>query len=99
MAFKKKPTVLVGSKDWRVEIPRPPNHATHAVLTCFNQTYDNGKPKTATQPIQDFGCFRGVSGDFSFIRMNNRRKVLEEYQGTWYWDGKKVDGIEKIAQQ
>ena len=55
-----------------------------------------GTPKVATLPIQDFGCFIGVSGDFSYIRMDKRRKVLEEYSGEWYWDGYKVDGIEDL---
>ena len=96
MAFKKKAAVKVGRNDWEVTIPRPPNHATHAVLTCFHQLCDDGTPKTATMPIQDFGCFRGVSGDFSYIRMNNKRKVLEEYEGSWYWDGSQVSGIEQL---
>ena len=95
--FVKKPVVTVGRNDWAVEVPRPPTHATHARLTCFNQTYDNGKPKTATMPIQDIGCFRGVIGEFQYIRMNKQRKVLEEYEGTWAWDGYKVEGIEDLA--
>ena len=96
MAFKKKSVVKVGKGDWEVEVPRPPNHATHARLECLNDTYENGTPKVATLPIQDFGCFMGVSGDFSYIRMDSRRKVLEEYSGEWYWDGYKVDGIEDL---
>ncbi len=98
MPFKKKPVVKVGTKDWQVIVPRPPKHATHARLTCFNQTYDDGTPKVATLPIQDFGCFRGVSGDFSFIRMDKNRKVLEEYDGQWYWNGFEVEGIEQIIE-
>jgi len=98
MPFKKKPVVTVGRGDWAVEVPRPPNHATHARLTCFNQTYDNGTPKVATLPIQDFGAFMGVSGNFSYIRMNNKRKVLEEYKGEWYWDGREVEGIEELKE-
>ena len=96
MPFKKKLVVTVGTKDWRVTIPRPPKFATHAVLTCLNQTYENGEPKTATLPIQDFGCFKGVNGNFSFIRMNKNRRILEEYEGVWYWDGEKVEGIEEL---
>ena len=96
MPFKAKPTKVVGRGDWAVEVPRPPKHATHARITCFNQTYDNGTPKTVTLPIQDFGTLMGVSGDFSYIRMNRQRKVLEEYTGTWYWDGKQVEGIEDL---
>jgi len=96
MAFKPKATKKVGKGDWEVEVPRPPKFATHARLTCFNDTYDNGKPKTATLPIQDFGAFMGVSGDFSYIRMNKQRKVLEEYDGKWYWDGRTVEGIENL---
>ena len=96
MPFKKKPYKKVGKKDWEVCIPTPPKFATHARLTCFNQTYDNGTPKTATMPIQDFGCFRGVSGDFSYIRMNKQRKILEIYSGKWYWNGVEVDGIDEL---
>ena len=95
--FVKKLVVTVGRNDWAVEVPRPPKFATHARLTCFNQTYDNGKPKIATMPIQDFGCFKGVIGEFQYIRMNKQRKVLEEYEGTWAWDGYKVEGIEDLA--
>jgi len=94
MPFKSKPYIKVGRGAWETYIPKPPQHATHARLTCFNQTYDDGRPKTATLPIQDFGCFKGVSGDFSFIRMDNKRKVHEEYEGTWYWDGIKVPEVE-----
>ena len=95
--FVKKPVVTVGRNDWAVEVPRPPKFATHARLTCFNQTYDNGKPKTATMPIQDFGCFRGVIGEFQYIRMNNTMKILEEYDGTWGWNGRSVIGIENLV--
>jgi len=93
--FKPKPFVKVGNKDWETIIPRPPKHATHARLICYNQTYDNGTPKTATLLIQDFGCFRGVSGDFSYIRMDKKGKVHEEYEGKWYWDGRQVEGAEE----
>ena len=96
MPFKKKLVVTVGTKDWRVTIPRPPKFATHAVLTCFNQTYENGTPKTATLPIEDFGCFNGVSGEFYYLRMNKSQKVLEEYKDIWYWDGEQVEGIEDM---
>ncbi|MAH51911.1 hypothetical protein CMI37_39200 [Candidatus Pacearchaeota archaeon] len=96
MPFKRKPTRIVGKGDWAVELPTPPKYATHACLTCFNQTYENGTPKKATQPINDFGCFKGVSGDFSYLRMDNKRKIKEEYEGTWYWDGEQVEGIEDL---
>ena len=75
--FQKKPVVTVGRADWAVDIPRPPKHATHARLTCANATYENGSPKTATLPLQDFGCFQGVSGDFSYIRMDKNGIVSE----------------------
>ena len=96
MPFKKKPTITVGRNDWAVEIPRPPNHATHAVLTCLNDLNDKGKPKVATVQIQDMGAFKGVRGTFHYIRMNNSRKLLETYKDTWEWDGRKVMGIEKL---
>ena len=94
MPFKRKPVVTVGSKDWAVQVPNPPKHATHARLVCENQLYENGQPKSAVLPLADFKCFEGVIGWFQYIRMNKQRKVLEEYDGTWYWNGKQVEGIE-----
>ena len=94
--FKAKPYVMVGKGDWIVIVPRPPKHATHAVLTMHNDLKDNGKPKTATLPIQDFGCFKGVRGTFSYIRMDKNRKLLEEYDGQWTWNGAGVEGIENL---
>ena len=96
MPFKAKPVVTLGKGDWAVEVPRPPKHATHARLTLRDYFYDNGKPKTATQALQDFGCFKGVAGDFQYIRMDKKGKVLEEYKDSWFWNGYKVEGIEEL---
>jgi hypothetical protein len=96
MPFPKKPVVTVGRNDWAVEVPRPPKFATHAVLTMDTEFKDNGKPKTSTLPIEDFGCFKGVSGSFYYVRMDSRRVLKETYKGTWYWDGYKVEGIEDL---
>ena len=94
MPFQPKPTKVVGRGDWAVEVPRPPKHATHARMTFVNDLKENGKPKVATLPIQDFGCFKGVAGDFIYIRQDNRGKVSEEYKGQWSWNGCQVEGIE-----
>mgnify|MGYP001188563828 CR=1 FL=1 len=94
MPFKRKAVVTVGSKDWAVQVPNPPKRATHARMTLDTYFKDNGTPKVATLPIQDFGCFKGVSGDFQYIRMDKHKKVLEEYDGSWYWNGRQVEGIE-----
>jgi hypothetical protein len=99
MPFKTKPTRVVGVNGWEVEVPTPPKHATHARITCFNQTYENGSPKKATVPIKDFGVLKGVEGEFQYIRMNKQLKVLEEYDGVWEWDGRKVVGIEEMREQ
>jgi hypothetical protein len=99
MPFKTKPTRVVGVKDWEVEVPTPPKFATHVRITCTNQTYGDGKPKKATVPIRDFGVLKGVTGEFQYIRMNNSLKVLEEYDGVWEWDGRKVIGIEEMREQ
>mgnify|MGYP003131837939 CR=1 FL=1 len=96
MPFKSKPTTIVGRADWAVEVPKPPKHATHARIVLDSEFMENGKPKTATLPIEDFGCFKGVSGDFSYLRMNKSRKIQEEYEGSWYWDGTRVEGIENL---
>ena len=98
MPFKKKPTRVVGINGWQVEVPTPPTFATHVRMTCFNQTYDSGKPKKATVPIRDFGVLKGVTGEFQYIRMNKSLKVLEEYDGVWEWDGRKVVGIEEMRE-
>jgi len=98
MPFKRKPVVTVGGKDWQVRVPNPPKHATHARLVCDNQTKVNGKPKSAVLPIVDFKCFEGVTGWFQYIRMDKKKKVLDEYEGTWYWDGKEVEGIDLLEQ-
>jgi len=29
--------------------------------------------------------------------MDKNRKILEEYKGTWFWNGYKVEGIEELA--
>ena len=97
MPFKPKPTKVVGRGDWAVEVPRPPKFATHVVLTMDTEIKDNGKPKQSTQRIEDFGAFMGVSGTFSYIRMDNRSRVHEKYKGSWYWDGRNVKGIEKLT--
>ena len=96
MPFKKKSVITVGTKDWRVAIPSPPNRATHARMTCVDPFAYDSPPKVATLPIQDFGCFKGVSGNFSYVRMDKKRKLLEEYNGEWFWDGYAVEGLEKL---
>lgn len=94
MPFKPKPYIKVGRNDWQATIPRPPKHATHARMMASDPFASDPSPKPVTLPIKDFGCFKGVRGDFQFVRMNNKRKVLEEYDGQWYWDGCKVKGLE-----
>ena len=96
MPFKKKPVVTVGRGDWMAEVPRPPKYATHARMMASDPFSSDPTPKEVTLPIQDFGCFKGVSGKFHYIRMNNSRKILEEYEETWFWDGIMVEGIENL---
>tara|TARA_Y100001938_G_scaffold55860_1_gene77955 strand:- start:152 stop:454 length:303 start_codon:yes stop_codon:yes gene_type:complete len=100
MAFKKKPYLKVGVKDWQVIIPRPPAHATHARMTMRDEFYDNGQPKQATLPLQDFGCFKGVAGDFHYLRMDKKGKVAQEWEGTtWFWNGYQVSGIDDLMNE
>ena len=98
--FVKKPVVTVGRNDWAVEVPRPPSRATHARMTLFDDLKSNGKPKVVTLPIQDFGCFKGVAGEFEYVRMNKVAgrwdSIKEEFKGAWEWDGNKVVGIEDL---
>ena len=97
MPFKPKPVIKAGKGDWEVLIPRPPKHATHARMMASDPFSSDPRHKKVVLPIQDFGCFKGVRGDFTYIRMNNQRKVLEEYKGTWTWDGYKVSGIDDLT--
>jgi len=85
--------VIVGRGDWAVRVPRPPKHSTHVVLTMDTEFKDNGKPKQSTQRIEDFGAFKGVSGTFSYIRMDNKGKVHERHEDSWYWNGKEVANL------
>ena len=96
MPFKPKPVVKVGKGDWQVEVPRPPRYATHARMMASDPFSSDPTPRQVTLPIQDFGCFKGVSGEFSYIRMNKSRKILEEYNGEWFWDGHAVEGLENL---
>jgi len=93
---KLKPIITVGNKGWEVDIPRPPKHATHVRMVCRHDFDDKGRPKCPTLPIQDIGCFKGVEGDFQYIRMNKQGKILEEHKDVWYWNGWEVVGIEKL---
>tara|TARA_Y100000310_G_scaffold146412_1_gene145728 strand:+ start:2843 stop:3145 length:303 start_codon:yes stop_codon:yes gene_type:complete len=95
MPFEPKPYIKVG-KPKNTFIPRPPKHATHAVMKCHDELSHDGKLKTATLPIQDFDCFLGVSGDFKYIRMDKKGKVHEKYKGAWYWDGRCVPEIQEL---
>lgn len=97
--FKPKPYIKIGKTNAIIYIPKPPKHATHAVLTCQNQLTQNGEPKKAILPIRDFDCFRGVSGDFSYIRMDNKRNIKEEYEGKWFWDGFSVPEIKELINE
>lgn len=94
MPYKAKPYIKVGTGAWEAYIPRPPRHATHARMACIDPSSSSPTPKVAVQALQDFGCFKGVSGDFSYLRMDKRRKVQEEYDGDWYWDGVCVPEVE-----
>lgn len=96
MASKQKFTRVVGTKGWKIEIPTPPKRATHARLICFDDTCCDGSPKKIILEIDDFACFRGVVGDFRFLKLDKARKVLEEFDGEWTWNGSQVVGIEKL---
>jgi hypothetical protein len=98
MPFKRKPVVTVGSGYWQVRVPNPPKHSTHARLLCDDDLTANGKPKSAVLPIADFKCFQGVAGWFQYIRMDKKKNILDEYEGTWHWDGNEVEGIDLLEQ-
>ena len=97
MPFKKKPVVKVGKGDWMVEVPRPPKFATHARMMASDPSSSNRTPKQVTLPIQDFGCFKGVAGDFYYLRMDKKKKISQEWEKDfWHWDGRAVKGIEEL---
>jgi hypothetical protein len=99
MPFKKKSTKIVGRGDWAVEVPTPPKHATHARMEASDPYSSDPTPKEVTLPIQDFGCFKGVAGEFYYLRMDNKKNLKEEYDGAWYWNGYQVSGIEEIRNE
>lgn len=97
MPRKVSPIITVGTRDWEVTIPRPPKRATHARMIVHNDMDGKGKPKSATLPIQDFGCFKGVYGDFYYLRMDNKRKIVEEWEkDVWHWDGLQVRNLPEL---
>ena len=96
MPKKAKPVVTVGTKDWEATIPRPPKHATHARMMASDAFSSDPTPKQVTLPIQDFGCFKGVSGDFYYLRMDKKRKIVQEWEkDLWYWNGYEVENLPK----
>ena len=96
MPRKGSPIVTVGTKGWEVTIPRPPKTATHARLVLHEEFDHKGRPKVATQRINDFGCFKGVSGDFYYLRMDKKGKVSQEWQNdSWHWNGREVANLPK----
>ena len=98
MPYKSKPYIKVGRGQWETCIPRPPKHATHARMSCVDPSSSDPTPKVSIQALQDFGCYKGVSGDFTYLRMDNKRKVTAEYDGTWYWDGTCVPEVTLMIQ-
>ena len=96
MPKKAKPVVTVGTKDWQVTIPRPPKRATHARMLVHDDMDGKGRPKMPTLPIQDFGCFKGVSGDFYYLRMDKKRKIVQQWEKDfWHWNGYEVENLPK----
>ena len=93
MPFKPKPTVRVGRGDWEVEIPRPPQKATHAILTLIDHFTEKGEPKKAMVKLEDFGTLKGVAGSFHYVRVckTKARKILEEYPVKHSWNGREVE--------
>jgi len=100
MPRKGSPIVTVGTKDWEVTIPRPPKNATHATLVLHNEFDSKGRPKVATLPIQDFGCFKGVAGDFYFLKMDKKGKVTQSWENDyWFWNGIEVENLPELQKQ
>lgn len=75
-------------------VPRPPKHATHARMVMRDEWTDDGHPKEAVLPLQDFGCFKGVAGEFNYLRMDKKGKIHEEYKDSWFWNGIQVVGLD-----
>jgi len=87
MPFKKKSFLKVGPNK-NIIIPRPPTHATHVHI--------NVGSKKAVVPVRDFDVLYGVDGWFHFIRKDKKGKVIQKYDGEWYWNGRNVEGIEDL---
>lgn len=86
--FKKKPYIILG-KDKKIHVPRPPKHATHAVL----EADEGGR---AIVSLKDFDTLWGVAGVVTFKRLDSKLKVKEEYPDEWYWTGTYIEGIQEL---
>lgn len=82
MPFEKKPYRKVGG----IYIPRPPTGATHILFKCAS----GGK---ATVAIKDIDTLCGSAGLISFLKLNNKNKVVKKFDKEYNWNGKEVEGL------
>ena len=82
MPFEKKPYRKIGS----IYIPRPPTGATHILFKSFDK-------KRATVAIRDVDTLLGSVGLISFLKKDNKNKVVERFEKEYNWNGKEVEGL------
>tara|TARA_B110000196_G_C20452155_1_gene345483 strand:- start:210 stop:479 length:270 start_codon:yes stop_codon:yes gene_type:complete len=87
MSRPRKPYKVIG-KDKKIHIPQPPTRATHVHLQVGN--------RKAVVPIIDFDVLLGSDGWFHYVRCDKNMKVVESFDGEWFWNGRTVKGIEKL---
>ena len=82
MPFEKKPYKKIGD----IYIPRPPSRATHILFKSFDK-------KRATVAIRDVDTLLGSVGLISFLKKDNKNKVVERFEKEYNWNGKEVEGL------
>jgi len=82
MPFEKKPYKKIGN----IYIPRPPTGATHILFKCAS----GGK---ATVAIKDIDTLFGSVGSVSFLKLNNKNKLVERFKKEYNWNGKGIEGF------
>ena len=82
MPFEKKPYKKIGD----IYIPRPPTGATHILFKSFDK-------KRATVAIRDVDTLYGSVGLISFLKLDNKNKVVKRFEKEYNWNGREIEGL------
>jgi len=83
MPFEKKPYKKVGD----IYLPRPPTGATHILFQCPEK-------KKATVSIKDVDTLLDSVGTIKYLKLNNKYKLIKDYDREYNWNGRGVEGFE-----